>query len=448
MKLVKNLVLLGIMLVLAAWVYFYEIKGGEEREQQKQYEEKIFHFETDSVRQVEIFSRRGNFVFERVDKKWRIKIPVQTGGDQSTINGMLNTLKNLKKIRTFHVTKNDLKNYGLSGKPLKVRLTLSDGTVDSLLFGENTPVGSNLFCNQVDTLVYTIASYTKSSVDKKLFDWRDKSVSDVKASDIKEFQLVNNHGTFSLERRGGDWYLTRPGEFRADNGIVSRIVNKIENVRIKSVENETFSNPRKYGLNRPAYKLDLYIGESKARKSLIFSKRDGNRIYGKDDARPYVFTVDTLFIKDLEKNLDDLRYKKFAEFNKSEADSMVVFQGDSSIVLVKDTSDTWVRLDGAKVKETKINSFINSLQQLKAKHFLQDNVKQTVRHGLRKPIRTVAVYGKDKELCYVKFGDKRDKNRVAFNETNGMVVEITDLDFSRIVLKAKEYLEEDKREMS
>ena len=64
MNIIKTLVLLGILAVLAAYVYFYEIKGGEEREKEQAAAEKIIDFEPDSVQQIDMRSVLNQFVFE------------------------------------------------------------------------------------------------------------------------------------------------------------------------------------------------------------------------------------------------------------------------------------------------------------------------------------------------------------------------------------------------
>lgn len=440
MKLVKNLILLAVLAVLAGYVYFYEIVGGEERDAAKKETEKVFHFNADSVARVEINNYNNVFEFEREGEDWKIVKPLETRGDKSTIRSMLTSLQNAKKDRSFKTTSADLANYELSGRPLKVTVTLNNGTIDSLRFGGETPVGSNMFVSKQDTAVYTIPAYLKSSVNKKLFDWRDKSVSTIKTTDVKSFDLKNSHGSFSLEKQGANWQLTAPKKVRADNGVISSLLGKLENGRVKSVVSESMDSPRVFGLDRPAVKIDLAIGESKAHKSLIFSQLKENSANGKNDSRPYVFTVDSLFMRDLDVSLTKLRYKKFSEFTKSLADSISLTQGDSTVTFHKDSSQVWTTLFGDSVNQAKINSFINTVSTLTAKKFLADNVHSSRNYGLAHPIRRIEIFGKDQKLADVRFADKRGLNRVAFSAVSGQIVEIEDLVYSRTELKPADYI--------
>jgi len=207
MKVTRTLALLGVLALLAGYVYFYEIKGGEEREEAKELEEKLFNFESDSVIAIDIRSIFKQFSLERADDGWRITNPVRTEADESTINGLLNSLKNLKYIRAFSAQKNELKDYGLVGRSLLVLLTLKNSQRDSIWFGDATPVGSNIFAGKGDTLVYIITATAKNNADKNLFDWRDKSVAKINQSDVREFKLKNRYGQFYLSKDSGKWQI-------------------------------------------------------------------------------------------------------------------------------------------------------------------------------------------------------------------------------------------------
>ena len=342
MKWLKTAALFVVLVILAAYVYFYEIKGGEEREKQKQTEEKILVFEPDSVQNIAIRSVFKQFRFTRNADGWEIEKPLETVGDKSAIDGMLNNLKNMTKVRDFTIRKGEQPQYGLVGRSVLVILGMKNGTRDSVRFGDATPVGNNVFACKGDSTVFVVASNAKSGVDKDLFDWRDKSIAKVKLEDIREFRLKNPKGEFTLSKNGSDWMITSPITDKADNSTANTILRKFESGKVKSIVSETYSDAGKFRLRNPAYIVDLYIGEAKARKQVIFSNVKDNAANGKDDSRPYVFTVDSTFIKDLDKSLFDLRSKTIAGFEQSKIDSVTIWQRDSLFIFSKDTSNSWV----------------------------------------------------------------------------------------------------------
>jgi hypothetical protein len=448
MKIYRTLVLLIVLIALAGYVYFYEIKGGEEREKQKEIEEKVFNFETDSVDLVEIRSIFNRFTFERSGEEWLIKHPVETDGDKSTINSMLNSLKNMKKEREFTIKDGDQKDYGLVGRSLLVIMQFNNGIRDSIRFGDQTPVGNNVFAGRGDTTVFMVGSSVKQSAEKQLFDWRDKSVAKVELNDVREMHLKNKNGRFAFVKEGTEWRITEPRQVNAETYQVNNIVRKFENSKVKSVVSESLENPSKYGLNNPEYVIDLYIGEGKAHKQIIFSALEDNSAYGKDDSRPHVFTVDSLFIKDLNKNLFELRDKKIiASFNRDLIDSIEVNQGDSLITFTKDTSGTWSmeNVDGS-LKSWKMNSLLSNLTNLKAEKFIEENVRSTRKYGMQSPVRTVRIYSKGKMQGELFLAEPESDQYIAFCPGSGIVAEVTEMSYNNFEVKTGDYLETPKEE--
>jgi hypothetical protein len=441
MKLTRTLALIGVLAILAGYVYFYEIKGGEEREKAKELKEKLFNFESDSVQEIDIRSAFGQFTMMKTEDGWQIKTPVETRADKSTVTGLLNNLKNLKFVRSFPAQKQELKNYGLVGRSLLVLLTFSDSHRDSIWFGDATPVGSNVFAGKGDSLVYTVAAYVKNNADKKLFDWRDKSVAKINQSDVREFKLKNIHGNFHLEKEGSTWKIISPINASADNTPVNAILGKIQNGRIKSVASESLDNPKAFRLSDPAYQIDLYLGESKAHKKIVFSSLKDNVAYGKDDSRPQVFTVDSLFIKDLNKTLFDLRNKKFAEFDRNNIDSLTVVQGDSILTFAKDTSDTWHYGKGMAIKQWKMNSYLSNINNLSAKEFLLESTTQPAKYGLSKPQRSINLYAGKNRVQSVLLNSISNEKKVAYSPVSKITAEIEKRNFDNLEIKINEWLE-------
>jgi len=445
MNIIKTLVMLGILAVLAAYVYFYEIKGGEDREKEQAAAEKIIDFEPDSVQKIDMRSVLSQFVFERNGENWRILKPVNTGADNSAIDGLLSAFKNMKKVRQFSIRENEKKDFGLVGRSSLVIFEYKNGRRDTLRFGDETPVGGNVFVSRDDTLVYTVASYLKNNVTKSLFDWRNKSIAIVKESDVREFRLKNKKGDLHLTREGADWQFLSPREVKADNISVNALLRKFENGKAKSIASETLQNPGQYNLSNPAYEVDLYLGESKARKQIILSKLDKNVSYVKDDSRPQVMTVDSLFIKDIDKSFFDLRDKKIAQFDKDGSDSVVVMQGDSSIFFSKDTSGAWLLGGIEKIYEWKMNSLLNSINNLQAEKFLQENVAASSGYGLKNPERTIVCY-KNGQVTQRLIFTTYQGQKIAACPLSKVIVAISDNSFGNFEVKPADYIDKSQSE--
>jgi hypothetical protein len=440
MNTVKTLILFVVLAILAAYVYFYEIKGGEEREEEKAFSEKIIPFEKDSGKTIEIRSIFNQFRFERQGTEWAIKNPVDTEGDKSTIDGLLNTLNNMKLTRQFTIKKGEEVNYGLVGRSYLVILEYTSGNRDSVWFGDETPISGNVFAARGDTIVFTVASHTKNNITKNLFDWRDKSVAKVSESEVRELKLKNSYGSFQLTKEGADWQIIKPRKVQADNSAINSLLRKFESGKAKSVVSESFDDPTQFNLKKPAYQIDLYVGEGKAHKRIILSKLEDNKSNVKDDSRPHVMTVDSLFIRDIDKSFFQLRYKKISEFDKDAIDSLVVDQGDSTLYFVKDTTNTWKLAGENAVKEWKMNSFLNSLNNLEAKNYIQENISNTTKYGFNMPHRKIACYKQGEKVQTVLLNSHNGK-KLVLSQSKGVIVEIEDSAYNSLEVKEADFVD-------
>jgi hypothetical protein len=281
----------------------------------------------------------------------------------------------------------------------------------------------------------------KSNAEREIFDWRDKSVTKIKQAEVREFKLKNTHGRFHLAREGGTWNIVSPINVRAENVTVNTILRKIESGRIKSIAAESLKHPDVYRLDRPTYELDLYLGESKAHKQLIFSSLENNIAYGKDDSRPHVFAVDSLFLKDVDQSLYDLRYKKFAEVVKDLVDSVVVYQGDSVLTFHKDTSNTWFYKDNEPIKQWKMNSYLSFVNNLAAKEFLMENVTKPTRYGLANPDRRVELYANGNKIQELLLVSRPNEKKIAYCPNSKIVAEIEDLRYRNLEVKMSDWVD-------
>jgi len=440
MNIVKTLVLFVILSILAAYVYFYEIKGGEERELAEQTAQKILSFEKDSVNSIEIRSIFNRFYFERIGDGWQMKKPIVTGADQTTIDRLLNDLKNMNLIRQFTIKDGEQKDYGLVGRSYLVLFQLKNGQRDSIRFGDKTPVGENVFASRGDTVVYTVASNAKNSVTKDLFEWRDKSLTKVKQADVKEFRLKNSHGEFYFTKEGDKWLIKEPRETRADNTVVESVLRKFETGKAKSIIDEELNSPKEYDLVKPAYQIDFYLGEAKAHKNVMLSRLKNNISNVKDDSRPQVMTVDSLFIKDIEKTFFQFRNKNISEYDKSNVDSVVVTQGDSILNLTKKVNQDWFLNGEKKVKTWKMNALLTTVNNLKAKTFLMENVSVPTNYGLTHPERKIEIFQNGEKIQTVLISSYNDK-KVAFSPGSKMIVEIELSSYNNLEVNVDDFID-------
>jgi len=443
----KTIVLVLIAAALGAYVYFYEIKGGEQRAKQKEAAEKLLVFNKDSVDFVEIQAPKGHFIFKKSPDGWQIREPVQTDADEAPIKSLLSNLNSAKKQRSFSADKNKLAGYGLDARALTIRLKGRGLPAATIKMGDKTSVGSNVYVTVDDSTVAMIPAYIKTSADKSLFDWRYKKAIHFKKDAIRQITLRSPKGTFSFVKDKGNWLMTAPRKGKADKSAVDALLNKLEWGRIKAVVAEHSPSLKKFGLARPAYRLELLTGAEKAKLGLSFSRIKNNTVYGKDDARPLIFKVDSLFMKPFNKNLFAFRDKSVEDFNREEADSISLFYKDSLYIVHKDSASDWRFADGKKAKGWKITNLLSALSNLKARAFVEEPARHLRRYGLQQPTGHIQVFSGGTLIAELKTGKaaKGDNNVYALNPRQKALILIEQSAVQRIFPEKKELIEVEKK---
>jgi len=435
----KTIILLLMAIGLASYVYFYEIKGGQERKKEKEATEKLFTFNKDSVNFLKIHSPKGDFIFQKKDGKWRITRPVSTGAQGELINTLLSTLSSTKKKRTFHVKPEKLKEYGLAQQALRINFNGKGHLQGQIKFGGKTSVGENMYVALCDTVVYLIPSYIKTQADKSLFDWRDKRTVHFKKDAVREIHLKSPQGYFVFIKDGANWKITQPLNAEADKVSVNALLSKLDYGRIKSIVEEKTKHLKKYHLNKPAYRIELFSGSDKAETGVSFSVLKDKKAFGKDDVRPQIFTVDAGFLKPFQKTLFDFRSKKITEFERSKADSLILTNNDTLMTFVKDTSATWQFASGQKAKSWQVKNILSALSNLKAVKFVAEKAVNLHKFGLDKPKRFLRVFAAKKLICDLEVGRKTAEQVYARNTIKPQeIVTIKAERLKRLFLKKKD----------
>ena len=429
-----------IAIGLAAYVYIYEIKGGEERQKAKESAEKLFDFPKDSINFLAVNSPKGSFVFEKKEK-WRITSPVQTAADESNINVLLNTLTSTKKTKTFSIKADKRSSYGLHNNAITIKFKSAAGNEHSVTLGENTSIGSNLYASIEDTVVHLIANSIRNQANKSLFDWRDKKAVHFKRNAVREIRLKNPKGSFAFEKTGSDWVIKEPMQTRADNSKINTLLNKLQNGNINSVVSEKSEKLKKYGLSGPAYVVELFSGDEKAKTEVVFSSLKGNKAHGKDGVRPHIFTVDSTFLKPFRYGLFDFRDKKFAKFESAPADSISMFYKDSLMCFVKDSLNKWIFSTGEKAKSWQVRNILSTISNLQARKFVAEKPDNLKAYGLEQPAGSIKIFAGNVELCQLNTGKEQGKHVYAKSSLSPAVVKIDAEKLDRLFLKKADLLD-------
>ncbi|MFY9824939.1 MAG: DUF4340 domain-containing protein [Thermoanaerobaculia bacterium] len=234
------LILLAIVLVLGAFIAFYERKlpSSEER---VELGKKVFRIEKNDVTAVTIDSEKGSVRLERAapakpgkppaDKgaspapsaEWRMVQPLATRADAFAVDRLLEAVAALDKSRTLEGT--DPKAVGLDKPRATLRLITKSGET-VLKLGAEVPPGGNLVAGVGGRKEsYVVADTILTEANRAPSEWRDRQMVHGDREDVERVTLTGAPGgPVILVRQPQGFRIEKPVSDRADRELTEGLL--------------------------------------------------------------------------------------------------------------------------------------------------------------------------------------------------------------------------------
>jgi hypothetical protein len=300
---------------------------------------------------------------------WQITQPKPLRADQSTADGVASTLSSLNSERVVEDKASDLKNFGLDSPALEVDLTEKDNKTQKLLLGDATPAGGAIYAMLAgDPRVFTVASYTKTSLDKTLNELRDKRLLPINADKISRIELVRKNVNIEFGRNKDDWQILKPQPMRADSIQVGDLVRDLTNAKMDLSSADSKQEASEFAHATPV--ATAKVTDESGTQELQVRTNKKNEYYAKSSGVEGAYKVDSGLGKALDKNVDDFRNKKLFDFGYTEPNKVELHDSGKAYFLIQGaggTEDWWS--NGKKMDAANVESVISDLRDLTASSF-------------------------------------------------------------------------------
>ena len=234
---VKGLLVAVVALaVLGGAVWFSNRKEKEKAAKPSDNTTKILTIPEDQFKEVKLKKTGGQETVLKKgdDGKWQITEPKPYHADQDAVSSMVTSLASLNADKLIEDKAADLAAYGLSNPSLDVTVVKKDGKSQDLLIGDDTPTSSGAYAKLAgDPRVFTIASFTKSGLDKTPNDLRDKRLLTFDSDKLTRVDLQAKGEAVEFGKNaGGDWQILKPKPLRADNSQVDELIRKLKDAKM------------------------------------------------------------------------------------------------------------------------------------------------------------------------------------------------------------------------
>jgi hypothetical protein len=374
-----TLILLVVCLGLGAYLYFYEIKGGEQREKAKQAENQVWKLESSAIQQIDIFSAGQSVTLMRNgEKDWTISSPRTLEADSDEVNRIANSASDIRRESVVEENAADLSKFGLNPPQSTLKLKTKGGKEYEIHFGSSNPTGSfNYAMIQGRKQVFLVTSSAAGAFEKKLDDLRNHSVLSFDKNEVQSLSIKSPKGDISLEKDSNDqWWLTGKERVAADSPGIRGILNALLMAKAKEFYVEPAAGQSKSAIDRPFVDVSLIYGKNRSMKRLIVGpeKQDSKGSQepnsspeklrlAKDEARADLFYVDKELVDKLTQSRDDLREKALAVFQRWDIDSIYLTNPKGTFKLAKTDGEWFVGDAKKKAKWDAVNGILDSLEK-------------------------------------------------------------------------------------
>jgi len=210
----NTLWLILILTGLVLYLVFIEAPTAEKKDEEESRSKHALHFLVEEVEGFDLIKPSGTIKIQRNPKnsRWNITEPLAVPGEDGVINQLLLTLEEARITRVVDEEPKNLADFGLQDPPLKIALRFETGEPKTLLVGDASPIGHDIYIKLADEKRVLLSFLDKNQLNASLNDLRNKALLDFVARDVTAVDLKFDKETQRFVKEGGALETDRTGQ--------------------------------------------------------------------------------------------------------------------------------------------------------------------------------------------------------------------------------------------
>ncbi len=463
MRFKGTLILFLVCIGVGCFIYFYEIRGSEEREKAKEAENRFWMIESGDIQRIELSPPEGKIVAARKSQEeWAIESPPRTlEADSEELNRLAERAAEIKYQSVLEESVTDPAKFGLSPAISGFKIQTKDETEYEVFFGNKNPSGNSAYARASGrNEIFLVPSSASDTFDKKLDDLRNRSILRFEQSEVQTLTIKNQKGDIHLLKDEDDrWWIEGKNRIAADSPGIRGILNALSMGTIPEFFDEDPGDYTNATLDKPAIDVTLTIGKDKALKNLrIGSTKTGLRkkgtgvkpkdsgpasqetIYLAEDAsRPELFFVKQDLVEKLDQSANDLRDKALASFQRWDVDSILLENSNGHFTFTKENGEWFFGDDKKKADFDAVTGILDALGSDTLE--LIDNPSALPTYGLDKPTVRVILKQQGKVVVECSMGISTEKGVYARTQGDPAVKVVESESYEKLIKSDEDFVE-------
>lgn len=290
-------------------------------------------------------SNHQQFTLQKfAEGRWRVVEPIEYAGDSEAIDNLLETISKYKMEKSLEKPAENFSEYGLN--PSKIALELfyidpqsREESSYKIEVGDNTTVGYNVYFTDNKSKKVMIGSqYLKVSLNKKLHEFRDKSIINIPDNyeEIEYNSTLDGPIVFSKDRDG--LKITSPQEVETDVQAIEDLLTEIRDGKASGFLDKTDGDFTKSFIKNVT--VSVSFKQKNQQNSILQVSEFNEKAYAKSSSNPTYLEISSDLPEKLKKTLMDFRKREIFNFEFAKLDHLSV--------------------DGKKYKKSKDNWYLEN----------------------------------------------------------------------------------------
>ena len=359
---------------------------------------------------------------------WQITAPAQFPADQDSVSSLLSTLSSLSSQHVIEDKPSDLAPYGLLDPDFVLTTTVKDKQTQKLLIGEQTPAGNAYYAMLAgEPRAFTIAGYSKTSLDKSTNDLRDKRLLNADFDRVSQIELRNaaKKLELTLARSKDTWQILKPAPYRANSDPVEDLVRALREAKMELSSGTDNLDPAAAFKSAQPFVHAKVTGASGTLELEIRKSKDKDDYYAKSSAVSGIYKTASTTGAALNKSLDDFRNKKLFDLAFEEPEKIEIRDGAKSYFLTRSGAGWWGP-DGKQLDSSTVDPVVEKIRSLAATKFpnsgfLTPTLQLTVTSSQGKRVERISICKNDGS-----FIGKRENEPALYELSASAVAELQD----------------------
>ncbi len=366
------LVAVALLAALAGGVYWSnKAKEADAKKPAADAPPKILDVRSDQLAKIEIRRADGeDTVAQKNGQSWSLTSPRPLAADTEAIGSLISSASPLTADRLIESKASDLASYGLAKPAVDVAFIQKDGKSRQILIGDEVPTGNGYYVKLADDpRVFTIASYSKTSLDKSEKDLRDKRLLTFNPGTLSRIEIAAKGPAFELGKNNqNEWQILKPKPYRADGGLVDELVGRLQDAKMDPSTTDEDAKKAAAAFASAAPLATVKVTDASGTQQLQIRKDKEHEYYARSSVVEGTYKLTPGVGSAFDKSVEDIRAKKLFSFGWTEPTRVDVRDGSKSASYQR-SGDKWTA-GGKQMDPMSVSAVVDKLRDLSAVKFV------------------------------------------------------------------------------